>query len=780
MKPRISTHPKRQRGWALLAVLTLSATAILVMVSMMAWTSENSTVISRNNEYFATSYAAEAATEKPLSAMIMDFENYGEPLVYSKMSTYATMIPASSDNAYWTNYQFSGGTTVNTAIVRNVNQNNSMVLGPPFSGLDCQGSTFEVIANAKNNNTGNNIISTIGQQVFLGQIPIFQFAVFYQDTMEIDPGAAMNITGLVHGNNNIYADPNSGVTLTFGGDISSTGNIYLSENPLDPTTTRPTNPAVVFDGNHISGVNPLNLPVGTNTGGSGLNTSTNIGSSVDAILQVPPNGESPTSAIGTNRLYNQADMIVIISNGNQITVTSGVRVDGQAITISNNQWSLFINTNNSFYNQRDDSEVLPVNIDVGDLRQWSATNTVLRPALTAARNSSEADVESVYVADMRYLTNVTVTTSYITNTNTATTNTAAYPTAGTYIPPVATNTIVTNTTYYPSQYVGTVATNTSGTSSTSYPAAGTYINAVTTNTTSTTSSTKPSGGYLGSVSTNVTTTTTTSYPGSGTYLGTVQTNRNSHNQITGYTYNLITGYTYQEITGYTYQKITSYTYTGISGYTYNTITGRDVITNYTTNYTQIGEPGVVLTNGSVLPPNGLSVVTPDPAYIEGNWNVGTTVGSTLSAQTTNTTYTHPSAIYSDAITILSPSWNPLNSALTISSRTATADTVNAAVLTGIVPSNGSTYSGGVENFPRFLENWSGINFYYNGSMVEMFTSQIANSPWPGTGVVYNPPTRDWAFDTKFSNPTNLPPLTPSVLYVNRAQWTMLPPQTTSF
>ena len=33
------------------------------------------------------------------------------------------------------------------------------------------------------------------------------------------------------------------------------------------------------------------------------------------------------------------------------------------------------------------------------------------------------------------------------------------------------------------------------------------------------------------------------------------------------------------------------------------------------------------------------------------------------------------------------------------------------------------YSGGVENFPRFLEDWSGKTFTYYGSMLELYNSQ---------------------------------------------------------
>ena len=84
------------------------------------------------------------------------------------------------------------------------------------------------------------------------------------------------------------------------------------------------------------------------------------------------------------------------------------------------------------------------------------------------------------------------------------------------------------------------------------------------------------------------------------------------------------------------------------------------------------------------------------------------------------------------------------------------------------------YSGGLENFPRFLESWNGIGFTYNGSMVVMFPSRYAKSYWrgPGTGAsdYYQAPTRRWAFDQNFLDPQKLPPVTPKVLKLIRGQW----------
>jgi hypothetical protein len=731
--------------------MSLAATGLLLMASVMSWANENSTVTARNSETFTTTYAAEAATEKTLGAIVQDDQNYGEGLVFTKSaaSAYSSLIPTATDSPYWTNYLFSAGTVPNTVIVSCVNSYTTNVLGPPYAGLQSVGATYEIIANAQNENTMYKIVATVGQQVLLGQIPIFQFAIFYNDTLEIDPGANMTVNGLVHGNTNIYIDPNAGVTLTFSNGVSATGTLLESENPSDPSSRN--GPGTIdFIAGSMADVNPLNLPVGTNTSGS----TTNVGSSVNAILQVPPPGENPNSAVGTNRLYNQVDMIISISNNNVITVTSGVGVNNAATVISNNQWSSFISTNGAFYNMRDDDNLVePVDINVGALRQWSATNTVLRPLLAGLRGAADADVQSIFVVDQRYLSNAVVTTNYTYTTNTTSTTSSDYPSAETYVPPVITNTETT--------------------ASSSFPAADTYVPPIlSTNLTSTTTSTAPTNGsYVGTVTDNTTLTTTSSHPSSGTYTGTITTNGSGSTKT--YTYNLITSYTYNKITGYIYSGITGYTYARITGVTTNA--------NYATNLVEYAEPGVVLTNGGTLPSNGLSVVTPDPAYIVGNWNVTNNNGQGMT-QTYNVADTLPSAVFADAITILSSAWSPskATSSSTGVSQNAAPDTVNAAILTGNVPSNGSYYSGGVENFVRFQENWSGVNFYYNGSMVEMFQSQIANYPWPGTGVVYNPPNRNWAFDTNFTNPTELPPLTPRVIYLNRARWATLPPGSTWF
>ena len=167
---------------------------------------------------------------------------------------------------------------------------------------------------------------------------------------------------------------------------------------------------------------------------------------------------------------------------------------------------------------------------------------------------------------------------------------------------------------------------------------------------------------------------------------------------------------------------------------------------------------VRVTNGQILT-NGLTIATARPLYVRGDFN---------------TLQTKPASLVGDSITILSTMWND---AYTSRMPTAGNTTVNAALLAGIVPTTNvggiKHYSGGVHNFPRFLENWNGQVFTFNGSMVALFPSRYATNFWKSPGDYYYPPTRQWAFDVNFLNKDKLPPLTPEVQKLVRGQWRVI-------
>jgi hypothetical protein len=191
-------------------------------------------------------------------------------------------------------------------------------------------------------------------------------------------------------------------------------------------------------------------------------------------------------------------------------------------------------------------------------------------------------------------------------------------------------------------------------------------------------------------------------------------------------------------------------------------------------------PAVRLINGANLS-FPMSIATDRPLYIKGDFNTGVW---------------RPASFLADAIVILSNNWDDAAAAHLVGARDPLVDVLNpgttnatptavwAAIAAGhsatpcdvnrIAPACAPTapppftgggypnYGGGLENFPRFLENWGGVTFTYRGSLVSLFDSQYANRRrWAWTGY-YSPPVRDWQFDTRFRDPANLPPGTPTV------------------
>ena len=144
---------------------------------------------------------------------------------------------------------------------------------------------------------------------------------------------------------------------------------------------------------------------------------------------------------------------------------------------------------------------------------------------------------------------------------------------------------------------------------------------------------------------------------------------------------------------------------------------------------------------------------------------------------------------SDALTVLSGNWDDAhsNDAFSTGVRVAKSTTVNAAILTGVVYSTGSgatTYSGGVQNLPRLLEDWgngsASVVLTINTSIVNFFNSVRANHQFEAPGNYYYAPTRQFSFDLNFLDYTKQPPGTPMLGYVLRSKWVVPPPNTTTY
>ena len=168
--------------------------------------------------------------------------------------------------------------------------------------------------------------------------------------------------------------------------------------------------------------------------------------------------------------------------------------------------------------------------------------------------------------------------------------------------------------------------------------------------------------------------------------------------------------------------------------------------------------GVRISNGAQLgpvggpSPKGLTIATNQPLYVQGSYNVSNPV---------------PASLMGDTMNVLSNSWNDTKKTSASTSLAAAAQTeVRAAFLAGTDRTAGSSYNGGLENYPRFHENWGGVKFKYTGSFVSLGAPLKSRGAW-GQANVYGAPTRDWSYDESFNSASNLPPLTPRFVYLRQ-------------
>ena len=179
-----------------------------------------------------------------------------------------------------------------------------------------------------------------------------------------------------------------------------------------------------------------------------------------------------------------------------------------------------------------------------------------------------------------------------------------------------------------------------------------------------------------------------------------------------------------------------------------------------------------LVNGSTINlgtcPNGnncgLAIASENPVYIQGDFNAP---GGSF------TTPYGATSVMADAVTLLSDSWNDVNSfsstySTALRASSTTSYRVAIAAGKGISFTQPTQYTcyqdfgtdGGVHNFLRFLEAGSTVN--YKGSIVSLFYNRQAVGTYKdgSNNTVYTPPTRGYVFDSDFLTPSLLPPRTP--------------------
>ena len=402
----LATTPRRS-GFALLMVMVLSTVSIMILSADMYRTRSVAILNNSNNTYNTCNYAAEAAVEKVYARMAYDFQSFSVAGVSNNMASglYATNVPNANENAFWSKFQFAdaqgnaGRTYVGYAY------SYTGPLPSAYAGLyTLNAPVYRIISNVQMTN-GNtpNVVGTAQEDVLLAMVPLTTWAIFYNGLLEFTGCANMIVNGRVQANGNIYVGTSA--SLTFNSGVSATG--FLAAPAADGQSAySPWN--TTFNANPGYTTNVASVTVSLNMTNSHF------------LIDIPTNGESPTSTIGQQRLYNQAQMVLLVTNAStsvstnltvQLTLQLGINgaVNGSdpspvVLTYTNATPGLlssnlpFLSITNISYDQRETDTNLFTQIDVGRFASWASTNTTVLNKLPAA---SGIYPTILYVADNR-------------------------------------------------------------------------------------------------------------------------------------------------------------------------------------------------------------------------------------------------------------------------------------------------------------------------------------------------------------------------------------------
>lgn len=718
---------KQQDGgfvFVVVIAMTLILTSLFAVYSLLSKTETLSTKASINSN--TGFYAAEAGLNLRAKLIQDKFVGYNRPEGTSPNSLEDCINNTGSQGTidFACTRQTFNDQNLFTYVIEAANNPNSITISPgePFAGLNAQEYRYDV--NSVAVSSQNLPTAMLGMRFKSRLVPLFQFVMFYNNDLDFSIPPDITLNGAIHTNGNLYLDASASgpSTLSINGQVSTSGILYRGAKDTntctgivkiyDPTTARTLN---------CSGTTRTTY---NQSGVSSWNNMIQIG--INQLTVPAPDTLDPTPG----KLYwDKADLRLVLkldSSGNP-----------NSIEVRNQDNSVNTTANNSLRDSCSPispTTTLPistalVNEGIGD-SNYEGTDTVLKVA--SAAGFTTRDVVKVGLdSDSNVIAAV---------------NTTATP-----------NTITLKRQlghpYQPTIVASTGAIVRKAVVSTS----DTFYNYREKNW-----SVGASGRFIRMLNVDVQGLLDCAH--SLNLMGKAL-NDNSDGGLVWFL----------------------------------TVEGPNSAPNLTPGAG--GSPnnyGVRIYNGDYLYSSlstapeikGLTIVSDQATYIQGDYNkkdnpVTPTNEGDDPATPSIIEKKRPAAILSDTINVLSNFWKTDDSnnigydasnlpstpvLLTDTIRKATETTINAAFLAGTNITTVNLTSGGVNNYPRFHEDWASIPFNYKGSFVSLNVPRRVNSPFCGSGVtcnIYTAPKRLWDYDIDFENAANLPPLTPRFVYLRQ-------------
>jgi len=360
------------RGFTLIASLMLMLIMSGVAIGLLMMVNTESKVGSQDTQNNLTFHAAEGGIEHMTSDLANMFQNIESPTA-AQIAGLSADAPVSTNLMSYPIYSLTAATNPNGSLATNWGQ----IATGTYQGLYAQLLPVNLQVTATTSLFGAGTAGdevNMSRTVEVALIPVFQFGVFSDSDLGFFSSPNLNFAGRVHTNGDLYLGVANCCTLTFHDQLSAWGNVVRQVLPnglaanafndsgtvLIPTATggcdlpgqlacqpiSATEGSVVGAGGNppVSGptVGPpswrtislnaspffngflIDGDYGNNVLGTGATnltlpfvngtTGTTTGPQPFEIVRRPPVGESPTGALGASRLYNEAEIRVLLSD----------------------------------------------------------------------------------------------------------------------------------------------------------------------------------------------------------------------------------------------------------------------------------------------------------------------------------------------------------------------------------------------------------------------------------------------------------------------------------
>ncbi len=198
------TKLRTERGVAALIALLMMGMLLLIGLAALTTSDDEVTIAGNELQEMRAFYAAEAGLERATSILQTYYDSTGAP---------PSVMPQGEEdlNDCEVAYAVLDGGAIE---LRPLSQGS-------LSGLNAQVKSFT--ANSIGVSAADRSKVEMSVRFESALVPIFQFAVFYGNDLEIAPGPDMSLIGRVHSNGNLYVQANSSLSMdsyvTASGDI---------------------------------------------------------------------------------------------------------------------------------------------------------------------------------------------------------------------------------------------------------------------------------------------------------------------------------------------------------------------------------------------------------------------------------------------------------------------------------------------------------------------------------------------------------------------------------